>query len=127
MFRISVVCEKNDLEKSRAALKLSEFRMEFVDKDEFKNTEVEEDMALIVLPWNGFKEIFECSNFKKYLEQKSVVVVGPALYFFEVEKWVIDGSVCFLSSPVNSMQIESVINEIVRIRGVTHQEALLSV
>ena len=124
MFKVSIVGEKSDLEKNKAALKLAEFQLQFVDKNDFRNFSVDEDAALVVLPWNGFKEIYEYAGFKKHLDQRSVIVVGPAMYFFEIEDRVIDGSICFLSNPVNSMQIESVINEILRIRGGAFQGEL---
>lgn len=124
MFKINVVGEKNDLEKNKSALKLSEFQLQFIDKNDFQKSSLENDLALIVFPWTGFKEIFEDANFKKHREQRSIIVVGPAIFFFEIEEWVIDGSICFLSNPVNSMQIETVINEILRTRGGAYQGEL---
>lgn len=128
MYKISVIGEKSEIEKNKSALKLSEFQLQFTDKANLQKitTNTSEDLALVVFPWKGFKEIFENPNFKKYIDQKSVVVVGPAIYFFEVEDWVIEGSVNFLSNPVNSMQIESVINEILRIKGAAYQGELAS-
>ena len=117
MWKICAIGEKSDLEKNKTALKLSEFDVQFLDKDEFENASLEDHIALIVFPWQGYREIFNLENFKKHIDSRSVLVVGPAIYFFEIEEWVIDGSICFLSSPVNSMQIESVINEILRIRN----------
>lgn len=119
MWKLSVIGERSELEKNKAALKLSEFGVEFVSREECEGANFEDSVALIVFPWDGFKDLFSVPKFKHYIEQKSVVVVGPTIHFFEVEEWVIDGSVCFLSNPVNSIQIESVVNEILRIRGFT--------
>ncbi len=91
-----------------------EFELSFLEKDAFEKAKLEDAVALIVFPWDHYNEIFEYNNFKKFLEQRSVIVVGPSIHFFEVEKWVLDGSVAFLSSPVNSMQIESILSEIVK-------------
>ena len=117
MWKISVIGETNDLEKNKAALKFSEFDVQFLTKEEFETASTDDSMAIVILPWQGFQAIFNTTNFKYYLEKKSVIVAGPAIYFFEIEEWVIDGSVSFLSSPVNSMQVESVLNEILRTSG----------
>lgn len=117
MLKVTVIGEKEDLAKHKSALKFSEFDVKFVDKDKIKTANFEDDLALIVLPWQGYREAFANPGFNKHIEQHSVIVAGPAIYFFEIEEWVIDGSICFLSSPLNSMKIESVLNEILRIRG----------
>jgi hypothetical protein len=117
MWKISAIADGETLEKNRSALKFTEFDVRFLQKEEFEKSEFKEDIALILFPWDGYREIFNYPQFKHYIEQRSVVVVGPTIYFFEVEDWVIDGSVCFLSTPVNSMQIESVLNEIRRVHG----------
>lgn len=119
MERITAICEKKDMDKNKAALKLSEFEVHFVDKNDVKKSNLDGDLALIVFPWDGYSDALKDAHFKKQLDQHSVVVVGPAIYFFEVENWVIDGSVSFLTSPVNSMQIESIVNEILRTRDVS--------
>ena len=117
MWKISVIGEKSDLDKHKSAMKFSEFKVDFVEKKDFETADFDQDVALVFFPWEGYSKVFAYPQFKKFVDQHSVVVVGPAIYFFEVEDKVIDGSVCFLSHPVNSMQIESVLSEIRRIHG----------
>jgi len=117
MWKIVAIGEKSDLAKQKSALKLKEFDIRFIDKDELSKESTEEELALVIFPWQGYREIFTNFNVKKHMDQRSVIVIGPALYFYEIEELVIDGSISFLSLPVNPMQVESVINEILRIRN----------
>ena len=122
MWKISVIGEKNELEKNESAMKFSEFKADFVNKDELETTEFSDDVALVVFPWEGYSEIFLYPKFKRFVDEHAIVVVGPTIHFFEVEDRVIDGSVSFLSYPINSMQVESVLNEIRRIHGYGTEE-----
>ena len=115
MQTVIVIGERDDLERSKSSLKTSAFKFEFLDKDEVDVlTQRDPELALLVLPWQGYREILERREVKRYLDKHSVIVVGSSMHFFDVENLVLEGSVSFLCPPINSTQIECIINEVSR-------------
>lgn len=118
MWKISVVGKRDEIEKCQKTLKLTEFDVNYVEEKDFESKNFSDDtLAIVILPWKGYTSLFSTRNFENFLNHQTVVVLGSSIFFFDVEKWVIDGGVTFLSTPVNSIQLESVLNEISRIRS----------
>ncbi len=117
MRRISIIGDDHELAKYKSMFADFDYDVQLIRRGELEKVTVEEDLALVVFPWEGYREIFEFSKFKTHLARGSVIVVGPSLYFYEVEDWVIEGSVCFVSEPVSSHLIRSVIDEALRLHS----------
>ena len=113
MYNISVIGTAKDIALHKDLFAFSDCKVQFTDTDGLTLMSIDPDSAVIVLPWRGFRETLNLHPQLAYhRERNSVIVVGPTHYFPDVEDWVIDGSVCFLSEPLSTSQVRAVVHTV---------------
>lgn len=118
MFNISIIGEEKTWHKNKDvfASAMTEYRCRFVAKTDLVKTILADDLAVIILAWDGFRETLNQVQLAEKLEQRALIVMGPAHYFFEVEDLVLSGSATFVVEPVSAGQMHSLVKETLRLR-----------
>lgn len=118
MFNISIVGEEKTWKKCKDifSVAIAEYRCRFVANADLAKTNFVDDLAVVVLAWEGYSEALKNLQIAEKLEQRALIVMGPEKYFFEVEDLVLKGDATFVVEPVNSVQIHSLLKETLRLR-----------